>query len=707
VPVETCTVDGKQGYRYGATGKCYTHDGSDTGKARAKKRAVQQAIAIGGGKAPQDLTDRDLADAATKTCKQCQLAKPIARFPEDDRTTDGHSNVCVNCRFGSDHADREFAGTTSKSWDGSASRFTDEQYKRSCLIDRGGDASVKERCSLPVLEPDGTLNTNALGAAAAALAGGRGGLKNVSAEQKASAARKLRGYYSKASMDPPDSLKNMGERSFADELETVDLTGVELLSTGGPYFGTGSPDEGDHFDEKYLEELAANAEALKAEVQAPIKIGHSKGQRLLKNSGLFVDEMPAAGWVENQRVAGGKLLGDLKKVPKKIADLINIGAFRKRSVELSKIKSQTDDGKEYEVVSALALLGAKAPAVRTLNDIVTQWYADATEEPDEHLEETVRLLLADVENDTGARTVDYAEGDIVWDSENGAGDWQQDLAAALNQGVGPATNGMSEMPNPYYVQDIDQINRKAVVCDRRSNTTWVVSFAINSDGDPVPAPQEEWTLAEQAWVQAANDSAAKSAGEYAQHELILGDTSRQMAETATKPEVTELSDEQVEPLAETFGIEESDAAKRREAVVTKLGEFVPKPKQEPKVEAPKPEVKTEPEGVVLSAEEKEKLMADATAAREFVQKAQSARIEANLRACARMGKIDPKDFKRYRDFMEKDYDLAVDTLAKLPVNRTLLVAYGSDENGEQDSGEEIYRAYAERTGVPLREKGAA
>jgi HK97 family phage prohead protease len=96
--------------------------------------------------------------------------------------------------------------TTSKPWDGSPARFTDEQYLRSCLIVRAGDGPAKERGSLPVLEPDGTLNTNALGAAAAALAGARGGVRNVSQQEKAAAARKLIRYYGQAKMEPPASL---------------------------------------------------------------------------------------------------------------------------------------------------------------------------------------------------------------------------------------------------------------------------------------------------------------------------------------------------------------------------------------------------------------------------------------------------------------------------------------------------------------------
>lgn len=94
-------------------------------------------------------------------------------------------------------------------WDGSPARYTDEQYQRATLIDRGGDAPVKDRCSLPVLEPDGSLNVNAMAAAAAALGGARGGLRNVSIDMKRAAARKLMRYYRAAGMDPPPAMMSM------------------------------------------------------------------------------------------------------------------------------------------------------------------------------------------------------------------------------------------------------------------------------------------------------------------------------------------------------------------------------------------------------------------------------------------------------------------------------------------------------------------
>ena len=70
-------------------------------------------------------------------------------------------------------------------WDGSESRFTLEEWKRSCLIDTGeGDPNSKERYKLPVREPDGTLNRNAIRNA-------RSRISQVQGAGKAAAAKRL------------------------------------------------------------------------------------------------------------------------------------------------------------------------------------------------------------------------------------------------------------------------------------------------------------------------------------------------------------------------------------------------------------------------------------------------------------------------------------------------------------------------------------
>lgn len=102
------------------------------------------------------------------------------------------------------------------SWDGSASRFTDEQYTRSCVLDRGGSAPPKQRCSLPIREPSGALNPDAVSSAA-----GRIGQVDATPEQKRSAARRLLAAYRELKQSPPDSLVALaGENRMTDRPST-------------------------------------------------------------------------------------------------------------------------------------------------------------------------------------------------------------------------------------------------------------------------------------------------------------------------------------------------------------------------------------------------------------------------------------------------------------------------------------------------------
>lgn len=90
-------------------------------------------------------------------------------------------------------------------WDASPGRYTDDEYQQACLIDRGGDLPVKERCALAVLEPNGDVNTHALTAAAARLSQ----VMNVTRDQRSAAARKLIRYYRLAEMTPPPNVTNL------------------------------------------------------------------------------------------------------------------------------------------------------------------------------------------------------------------------------------------------------------------------------------------------------------------------------------------------------------------------------------------------------------------------------------------------------------------------------------------------------------------
>lgn len=158
---------------------------------------------------------------------------------------------------------------SSGSWDGSASRFSDEQYQKSCLLDRKNGKPAKERCSLPVREPDGSLSEKGVEAAAAMI----GKVSGVSLEQKRSAAKSLVGYYKQLKKTPPTSVSKMAavstamsEDALRAELQLADVAwgdGISLNDMRGQIVEIlrdmrQSPQDeygGPHF---YVEDVQAN-----------------------------------------------------------------------------------------------------------------------------------------------------------------------------------------------------------------------------------------------------------------------------------------------------------------------------------------------------------------------------------------------------------------------------------------------------------------
>lgn len=95
----------------------------------------------------------------------------------------------------------EFAISDAE-WDGSASRFTDEEWQRSAVVDRGEEFDTpKERYAVPILEPNGDLNRAAVHNAAARI-------NQVDASDSAISAgkRKLVAAYRRLDEEAPDSL---------------------------------------------------------------------------------------------------------------------------------------------------------------------------------------------------------------------------------------------------------------------------------------------------------------------------------------------------------------------------------------------------------------------------------------------------------------------------------------------------------------------
>jgi len=113
------------------------------------------------------------------------------------------------------------SSVTDAPWDGSASRFNDDQYKNAaaaCDPDAGN--TVKQQCFLPHHEPGGATNRNGVHAAAQRASQ----LKGYSAAAVGRAKSHLRSHYSQLNEDPPDSIKATLELTI-EEREALEREG--------------------------------------------------------------------------------------------------------------------------------------------------------------------------------------------------------------------------------------------------------------------------------------------------------------------------------------------------------------------------------------------------------------------------------------------------------------------------------------------------
>lgn len=158
-------------------------------------------------------------------------------------------------------------------------------------------------------------------------------------------------------------LKGQTVLNYATELPTEDIAGVTIFVAGT---WTDSGGRKQKFTEADLDEMATNAQALGDKVKPHVKLMHLNPKDHLK-----VTAKPALGWVTNIRREGMKLVADFKKVPQKIAQLMQAGTFRRVSAEIFRRWRDESTGKVYKnVVSAVGLLGAVHPAVSTIDDVM-------------------------------------------------------------------------------------------------------------------------------------------------------------------------------------------------------------------------------------------------------------------------------------------------------------------------------------------------
>jgi HK97 family phage prohead protease len=167
-----------------------------------------------------DLEDSEVAREAWRSMRNDTIALSFGYLVTDERKAEDGVNELLDLDVFEAtltptpvNADtRVLSMKSSKAWDGSPSRFTDEQYARSCVLDRakcseaGRELPAKQRYSLPIREPGGGLNADAVHAAAARI-----NQVQACAEAIASAKAALRRAYGQLGEEAPDSIKSLHE----------------------------------------------------------------------------------------------------------------------------------------------------------------------------------------------------------------------------------------------------------------------------------------------------------------------------------------------------------------------------------------------------------------------------------------------------------------------------------------------------------------
>lgn len=496
---------------------------------------------------------------------------------------------------------------------------------------------------------------------------------------------------------PQDKKKRSGGKTRAlddDPLPVVDVPGVDVLAEGGPYHGTGSPPEGDRFTKEFLEEVAAANRELAGELQAPNKIGHGKEQKLARNSGLLSDdEMPALGWLDGStaRVEKGddgihRLLFDLRDVPRQFAVLMR-KAFRKRSAEISKLRSQTrldenGDPKTYTAITGLAWLGAKRPAIRTLRDVVALFaddnvdavdllFDDASGPPAVYLARDSELEVVSTRYADSHAPIEEETGGLVVPSSEFATVAAEFAAGKL---VEPATWTVL-LPGEIVVPfDLAPAFRRALE---------------DCDGD----------------VTVAVTRVSRDLAESRRGVSVPADTSGEMPETNTQSTLTE---EQITALAAAFGITEDDASTREAAVRAKLAEVNETSGDDGEGEG---EGGSEGGGTPaattgMSEAELAVLKAKADRGDSVYEERQREKRDEDIRRAQREGRINLADDTK--SFWEEQYtelgaEKARTFLFQMPPNPDFVRAYGDDDDpsdpAASEMGEEAaYRSYCEQVG---------
>jgi hypothetical protein len=147
-----------------------------------------------------------------------------------------------------------------------------------------------------------------------------------------------------------------------DQPKLGEIPEMEIFRTG--------THNGEPFDDKDLQEIVDNFNALKEEIRPKLKITHREKQESLAGLASYGDVMDV--FIKTVQDGSKRLFARVTNVPKQVMDWIKDRRFPERSIELySKVKLGTQkDSKIYRsVLKNIALLGAEMPAVSGMEPI--------------------------------------------------------------------------------------------------------------------------------------------------------------------------------------------------------------------------------------------------------------------------------------------------------------------------------------------------
>lgn len=306
-----------------------------------------------------------------------------------------------------------------KPWNGSPFRFTDAEYARACVLDRG-EGSAKQRYGLPVREPSGAVNRRAVHAAAQRI-----GSVSASPEQKAAAKRKLRALYKRLGDEPPATLKGDDmSKSFQtpyDDTPIVEL-GPKLWRKQILPFRTINYGGGKlSFDERLGKKIVENHRKRPFEY-VPFVIGHTDnpeaGRGEVKGLSLTADGVDALIETNDEgtkmiEANGGKLPVSVRYLEdySRESDGQNFGPVIGHVA--ATYTPRMTDMRPWEAVDA-----SQGETPKAVVDLSEEEYADvggATDEDPDALTDEDRRLIAEVEAE--ADETDEGEAESGAESE--------------------------------------------------------------------------------------------------------------------------------------------------------------------------------------------------------------------------------------------------------------------------------------------------